>query len=77
MATFRGQVLGRVKERYADFGPTLAAEPLASDDGLEMHGETLRHWMREAGYGNDGGGVSRIVNGEKQQPNRQKERSQP
>ena len=48
-ATFRGQVLGRVKERYADFGPTLAAEHLASDDGLEMHGETLRRWMREAG----------------------------
>src|SRR5882724_1963582 len=48
-ATFRGQVLGRVKERYADFGPTLAAEYLASDDGLEVHGETLRRWMREAG----------------------------
>ena len=48
-ASFRGQVLGRVKQRYADFGPTLAAEHLASDDGLEVHGETLRRWLREAG----------------------------
>jgi hypothetical protein len=32
-----------------DFGPTLAAEHLASDDGLEVPAETLRRWMRQAG----------------------------
>jgi transposase len=37
---------GEVGER---FGPTLAAEHLRSDDGLEMHPETLRRWMLEAG----------------------------
>jgi hypothetical protein len=37
-----------VKVRYEDFGPTLAAEHLASDDGLEVHAETLRRWMKQA-----------------------------
>ena len=46
---FRRRVLEQVKARYEDFGPTLAAEHLASDDGLEVHAETLRRWMREAG----------------------------
>ena len=45
----RASVLGRVRERYADFGPTLAAEHLASDDAMGVHAETLRRWMREAG----------------------------
>src|SRR6266436_84526 len=48
-AKFRAAVLTRVKARYEDFGPTLAAEHLASDDGLEVHAETLRRWMTEAG----------------------------
>lgn len=48
---FRKQVLDRVRERYADFGPTLAAEHLAEDDGLEVSDETLRQWMRQAGLG--------------------------
>jgi hypothetical protein len=42
-------VLERVRQRYADFGPTLASEHLASDDGLKIHAESLRRWMREAG----------------------------
>ena len=46
---FRGAGLERVKSRYADFGPTLAAEHLAEEDGLSVHAETLRRWMREAG----------------------------
>jgi len=46
---FRRSVLRRVRDRCGDFGPTLAAEHLASDDGLEVHAETLRRWMREAG----------------------------
>src|SRR5207253_1188708 len=48
-AKFRKAVLGRVRERYADFGPTLASEHLASDDGLTIAAESLRRWMREAG----------------------------
>jgi len=46
---FRAAVLQQVQARYADFGPTLAAEHLASDDGLEVHAETLRRWLKEAG----------------------------
>lgn len=46
---FRQAVLQRVKSRYEDFGPTLAAEHLASDDRLVVHAETLRRWMGEAG----------------------------
>ena len=42
-------MLERVKVRYEDFWATLAAEHLASDDGLEVHAETLRRWLREAG----------------------------
>ena len=48
-AEFRAAVLEQVKTRYADFGPTLAAEHLASDDGLNVHAETLRRWRKEAG----------------------------
>lgn len=46
---FRAAVLERVRERYLDFGPTLASEHMASDDGLAIHAESLRRWMREAG----------------------------
>src|SRR2546422_1640440 len=45
----RAAVLEQVKARYEDFGPTLAAEHLASDDGLAVPAETLRRWMRQAG----------------------------
>jgi transposase len=38
-----------VRGRYADFGPTLAAEKLAERDGLRVSRETLRSWMTEAG----------------------------
>ncbi|AHF88018.1 transposase (plasmid) [Rhizobium leguminosarum bv. trifolii WSM1689] len=38
-----------VRERYADFGPTLAAEKLAERDGLRVSRETLRSWMVDAG----------------------------
>src|SRR5205807_576762 len=48
-AEFRAAVLTQVKARYEDFGPTLAAEHLASDDGLDVHAETLRRWMKQAG----------------------------
>src|SRR5260370_40985563 len=45
-AKFRAVVLKQLQARYEDFGPTLAAEHLASDDGLEMHAEMLRRWMK-------------------------------
>jgi hypothetical protein len=38
-----------VRERYADFGPTLAAEKLAEEHGLTVSRETLRKWMSDAG----------------------------
>jgi hypothetical protein len=48
-AEFRAAVLRRVEERYADFGPTLASEHLAADDGLTVNPETLRRWLRASG----------------------------
>ena len=38
------KILSRVRQRYADFGPTLAAEHLAQE-GLSVSRETLRKWM--------------------------------
>ena len=51
---FRRKVLGLVREKYAGpvgerFGPTLAAEHLASEDGERVDAETLRRWMLEEG----------------------------
>src|SRR5713101_450959 len=46
---FRTTVLEQVRHRYEEFGPTLAAEHLASDDGLAVPVETLRPWMKQAG----------------------------
>src|ERR1700680_5156320 len=46
---FRTTVLEPVRHRYEEFGPTLAAEHLASDDGLAVPVETLRRWMKQAG----------------------------
>jgi transposase len=45
----RDYALALIRERYADFGPTLAAEKLAEFDGLAVSRETLRQWMTEAG----------------------------
>jgi hypothetical protein len=38
-----------VRERYADFGPALAAEKLAEVHGCAISRETLRGWMIAAG----------------------------
>ena len=46
-ARLEQRVLARVRQRYADFGPTLAAEHLAQD-GLPVSRETLRKWMTQA-----------------------------
>jgi hypothetical protein len=41
------KILARVRQRYADFGPTLAAEHLAQE-GFPVSRETLRKWMTQA-----------------------------
>jgi hypothetical protein len=50
----RNKILRLVKKKYSGevgtrFGPTLAAEHLGSEDGLEVHPETLRRWMLAEG----------------------------
>jgi hypothetical protein len=45
----REAALAAVRERYADFGPTLAAEKLAEVHDLKLGRETVRRWMAEAG----------------------------
>ena len=45
---FRSKVLARYGQRYADFGPTLAAEHLLVD-GLAVDHETLRRWLVDKG----------------------------
>ena len=41
----RDYALSLVRESYADFGPTLAAEKLAEDHEVKVSRETLRQWM--------------------------------
>ena len=45
----RDMAVALVRENYADFGPTLAAEMLAGRHGLKVSRETLRKWMSAAG----------------------------
>ena len=50
----RHKILKLVRKKYSGeeqtrFGPTLAAEHLASEDQLEVHPETLRRWMLAEG----------------------------
>lgn len=45
----REQVIFLCREKYADFGPTLASEYLASEDDQKVSVTTLRRWMVEAG----------------------------
>src|SRR5450432_4564419 len=47
-ARLEQKILARLRQRYADFGPTLAAEHLAQE-GLSVSRETLRKWMVQAG----------------------------
>jgi hypothetical protein len=44
-AEVRSLALSLVRERYADFGPTFAAEKLAAHHGCSVSRETLRGWM--------------------------------
>src|SRR3954466_3126311 len=45
----REAALTGIRERYADFGPTLAAEKLAEAHDLKLGRETVRRWMAAAG----------------------------
>jgi hypothetical protein len=44
----RRRALAAFRERYSDFGPTLAAEKLAGE-GIEVCPQTLRRWLLDAG----------------------------
>ena len=48
-AEIRALALSIVRERYADFGPTLAAEKLAANHGCSVSREALRGWMIAGG----------------------------
>ena len=53
-AAERDHIVALVREKYSGpvderFGPTLAAEHLASEDGVQVHPDTLRRWMLVAG----------------------------
>jgi transposase len=44
-----GRALSLIRERYADFGPTLACEKLLECHGLHLSKETVRKLMTDAG----------------------------
>src|SRR5271169_4636162 len=52
-AAVRAAALWIVRRNYADFGPTLAAEKLASEHGFVFSSETLRKWMIADGLWRD------------------------
>jgi hypothetical protein len=49
----RVEVIGIIRERYSDFGPTLAGEKLSELHGIELARETIRQWMMAAGLWQD------------------------
>jgi len=57
-AAVRTLALSIVRERYSDFGPSLAAEKLAEHHGCSVSRETLRGWMIADGCGRTVGIVS-------------------
>ena len=62
----RARILARYDQRYADFGPTLAAEYLAREDRLVVDHETLRRWLIAEG--------KRAVRRRRQKPRQWRER---
>jgi hypothetical protein len=48
-ARLEQKILAGLRQRYADFGPTLAAEHLAQE-GFPVSRETLRKWMTRAAF---------------------------
>ena len=45
----RREVMGWMRKRYADFGPTLACEKLTEFHGYRLSAEALRQWMMAQG----------------------------
>lgn len=45
----RQRALALFREKYRDFGPTLASELLAREEGLTVAAETLRQWLMAEG----------------------------
>jgi len=52
-AALRTTVIALIRERYADFGPTLAAEKLSELHDLHLGRETIRQWMMAEGIWKD------------------------
>jgi hypothetical protein len=52
-ADLRDMATGIIRERYPDFGPTLAAEKLAELHDIHLARETVRQWMITAGLWKD------------------------
>src|SRR5258707_2919348 len=52
-ADLRDAAIGIIRERYPDFGPTLAAEKLAELHDIHLARETVRPWMIAAGLWQD------------------------
>jgi hypothetical protein len=52
-AALRAEAVGLIRERYCDFGPTLAAEKLSEMHGIHLGRETIRQWMMAAGLWKD------------------------
>lgn len=48
-ANYKQTVIQTYSEKYMDFGPTFASEKLEEDDGLKVHPETLRLWLKKEG----------------------------
>ena len=49
----RAEVISIIRDRYSDFGPTLAAEKPAELHGIHLAREILRQWMMVAGLWKD------------------------
>lgn len=45
----KSRIISLYRDRYAGFGPTLAAEKLEELDKIEVSDETLRLWLKETG----------------------------
>jgi transposase len=48
-AELKERVLALYRKKYSDYGPTLAAEVLAEEDGVVVATSTLRRWLIKAG----------------------------
>lgn len=49
LQSLKDRILTLYRDKYFEFGPTFAAEKLLEDDGLSIHPETLRLWLKAEG----------------------------